>query len=76
KVGQSKCRVCKEGWLELGGAGMVHPNVLRAGNLDPKEYSGFAFGWGIERVMMMKSGMNIADMRIMYRNDLRFLEQF
>ncbi|MFH1712469.1 MAG: phenylalanine--tRNA ligase subunit alpha, partial [Patescibacteria group bacterium] len=47
KVGQSKCRVCKEGWLELGGAGMVHPNVLRAGNLDPKEYSGFAFGWGI-----------------------------
>lgn len=76
KLMGSKCRVCKEGWLELGGAGMVHPNVLRAGNIDPREYSGFAFGWGIERIMMMKSGININDMRIMYRNDLRFLKQF
>lgn len=71
-----KCRLCKEGWLELGGAGMVHPNVLKAGGLDPEKYTGFAFGWGIERTMMMKSGMNIADIRILYRNDLRFLKQF
>ena len=70
------CRLCKEGWLELGGAGMVHPNVLKAGGLDPDEYSGFAFGFGIERTMMMKSGINIPDIRIMYRNDLRFLRQF
>lgn len=71
-----KCRLCKEGWLELGGAGMVHPNVLRAGKIDPKKYSGFAFGWGVERVMMMKGGLNIPDIRILYENNLRFLEQF
>ena len=71
-----KCRLCKEGWLELGGAGMVHPNVLKAGKIDPKKYSGFAFGWGVERVLMMKSGMNIDDIRMIYKNDLRFLEQF
>ena len=76
KVGTASCRLCKEGWLELGGAGMVHPNVLKAGGLDPDEYTGLAFGWGVERTMMMKSGMNIADMRVLYRNDLRFLEQF
>lgn len=70
------CRLCKEGWLELGGAGMVHPNVLRAGKVDPQKYSGFAFGWGVERVMMMKEGLNIPDIRILYENDLRFLEQF
>lgn len=71
------CRTCKEGWLELGGAGMVHPNVLRAGKIDPKEYTGFAFGWGVERVFMMKNPEgNIADIRELYRNDLRFLEQF
>ncbi len=72
----STCRMCKSGWHELGGAGMVHPNVLRSGNLDPEEYSGFAFGWGIERTMAMKSGINIDDIRILYRNDLRFLKQF
>jgi phenylalanyl-tRNA synthetase alpha chain len=72
----SKCRVCKEGWLELGGAGMVHPNVLKAGGIDPEEYSGFAFGWGVERTMLMKSGLRIDDIREMYRNDLRFLKQF
>jgi len=72
----TKCRLCKEGWLELGGAGMVHPNVLKAGGLDPEEWGGFAFGWGVERTMMMKSGLRIADIRDLYRNDLRFLRQF
>lgn len=76
RIDGNRCRMCKEGWLELGGAGMVHPNVLKAGGLDPEVYSGFAFGWGVERTMMMKSGMNIDDIRILYRNDLRFLEQF
>ncbi|MBP9828311.1 phenylalanine--tRNA ligase subunit alpha [Patescibacteria group bacterium] len=71
-----KCKLCKGGWLELGGAGMVHPNVLKAGGLDPKKYQGFAFGWGVERTLMMRSGLNIDDIRIMYRNDLRFLKQF
>lgn len=75
-VDGAKCRMCKGGWLELGGAGMVHPNVLKAGGLDPDVYTGFAFGWGLERTMLMKSGMNIDDIRILYRNDLRFLEQF
>jgi len=71
-----KCRVCKQGWLELGGAGMVHPNVLKAGNIDPKKYNGFAFGWGVERTFMMKEGMKIDDIRILYKNDLRFIKQF
>ncbi len=70
------CRLCKGGWLELGGAGMVHPNVLKAGGLDPEEFTGFAFGWGIERSMMMKEGMNIDDIRVLYKNDLRFVRQF
>ncbi len=71
-----KCKICKRGWLELGGAGMVHPNVLKAGGIDPKKYSGFAFGWGVERTYLMKSGMQIDDVRILYKNDLRFLKQF
>jgi phenylalanyl-tRNA synthetase alpha chain len=70
------CRFCKEGWLELGGAGMVHPQVLKNGGINPDEYTGFAFGWGVERVLMMRSGLKIPDMRILYQNDLRFLEQF
>lgn len=70
------CRTCKEGWMELGGAGMVHPEVLKAGGVDPKEYSGFAFGWGVERTYMMKSGTKIDDIRLLFGNDLRFLEQF
>ncbi len=70
------CRMCKSGWVELAGAGMVHPNVLRAGRIDPKKYSGFAFGFGIERALMMKSGLKIPDMRMLYENDLRFLTQF
>ncbi len=70
------CRLCKEGWLELGGSGMVHPNVLRAGKIDPEKYSGYAFGWGVERTYMMKQGLKIDDLRLMYGNDIRFLEQF
>lgn len=70
------CGLCKEGWLELGGSGMVHPNVLKAGKIDPKKYSGFAFGWGIERSCMMKAGLKLPDIRILYQNDLRFLNQF
>lgn len=76
KVEGVKCKMCKEGWLELGGAGMVHPNVLRAGGLDPEKYSGFAFGWGLERTMLMRAGVNVDDIRLAYRNDLRFIRQF
>ena len=70
------CRMCKQGWLELGGGGMVHPNVLKAGGIDPKKYSGFAFGWGVERCYMMKAGLAIPDIRMLYQNDVRFLNQF
>ena len=70
------CKVCKEGWLELGGAGMVHPNVLKAGKIDPEIYSGFAFGWGVERVLMMKDKLGIPDVRMLYSTDLRYLSQF
>ncbi len=70
------CKLCKEGWLEMGGAGMVHPNVLKYGKIDPNEYTGFAFGWGIERVLMMKEGIEIDDLRLLYSNKLDFLEQF
>ncbi len=76
KIGEAKCRVCKEGWLELGGAGMVHPNVLKAGGVDPEKWSGFAFGWGVERTMMMREGLKIDDIRRLYKNDFRFLQQF
>lgn len=75
-VDKDKCKICKSGWLELGGAGMVHPNVLNNGGVDPQQYSGFAFGWGVERVLMMKSGLNIPDLRLLYGDDLRFLSQF
>lgn len=61
-------------WIELGGCGMVHPHVLRAGGLDPDEWSGFAFGFGIDR--MAKERHGVADLRDMYSNDVRFLEQF
>jgi phenylalanyl-tRNA synthetase alpha chain len=60
----------------MGGAGMVHPNVLRAGGIDPNKYTGFAFGWGVERVLMMREGLRIDDLRILYSNSLEFLEQF
>lgn len=76
RVDGQKCRMCKRGWLELGGAGMVHPNVLHAAGLSDAEYSGFAFGWGVERTYSMKEGMNIDDLRTIYKNDVRFLQQF
>lgn len=73
--GGGGCRVCKQtGWLEVLGCGMVHPNVLRAGDVDPERFSGWAFGMGIERLGMLRYGIN--DIRMNYDNDLRFLEQF
>jgi phenylalanyl-tRNA synthetase alpha chain len=73
--GGSGCRVCKQtGWLEILGCGMVHPNVLRAVNYDPDKYSGFAFGLGVERIAMLKYGID--DIRYFYNNDIRFLNQF
>jgi len=74
--GGNGCKLCKEGWLELGGAGMVHPNVLQSGNVDTEKYNGFAFGWGVERAYMMKSNTNLDDIRLLYSNDIRFLKQF
>ena len=64
----------KRRWIELGGCGMVHPNVLKAVNIDPEEYSGWAFGFGIERIAMRKYG--ITDIRLFIENDVRFLRQF
>ncbi len=73
--GGEGCRLCKgEGWIEILGAGMVHPNVLTMCGIDPEIYSGFAFGMGIERIVMTK--YNIDDMRYLYENDVRFLSQF
>ena len=69
------CRVCKgEGWIEILGAGMVHPHVLEMSGIDPEEYSGFAFGVGLERLTMRR--FQISDMRLRYENDVRFLSQF
>ncbi|MFW0862148.1 MAG: phenylalanine--tRNA ligase subunit alpha [Candidatus Komeilibacteria bacterium] len=69
------CSVCKQsGWLELLPCGLVHPNVIKAGGLDPKEYSGFAFGLGLTRLVMMKYGID--DIRLLQGGDLRFLKQF
>ncbi len=73
---KTKCRFCKSGWHEVGGAGMVHPNVLKAGGIDPEEYTGFAFGWGVERTYTLKEGLNLDDIRLLYSGDLRFLRQF
>lgn len=73
--GGQGCKVCKQsGWLELGGAGMVDPNVFDILNIDSEKYTGFAFGLGIDRIAMMK--YNIPDLRILYENDLRVLRQF
>ena len=73
--GGKGCRFCKnEGWIEILGAGMVHPNVLRNCGIDPEVYSGFAFGLGVERVVLLKYHIN--DMRMLYENDVRFIEQF
>jgi phenylalanyl-tRNA synthetase alpha chain len=69
------CRVCKSsGWIELGGAGMVHPAVFEAVGIDPERYSGFAFGLGIDRIAMMRHGID--DLRLIIENDVRFLRQF
>ncbi|SEL11058.1 phenylalanyl-tRNA synthetase, alpha subunit [Atopomonas hussainii] len=69
------CRVCKQtGWLEVMGCGMVHPNVFRASKIDPEQFQGFAFGMGVERLAMLRYGVN--DLRLFFDNDLRFLGQF
>ena len=69
------CRMCKQsGWIELGGCGLVHPNVLRSAGLDPDQWQGFAFGFGIERMAVIKYG--VEDIRLLAENDVRFLEQF
>ncbi len=70
------CHFCKSGWHEVGGAGMVHPNVLRMGGIDPDIYTGFAFGWGVERTYTLKKGLNIDDIRLFYSSNVEFLEQF
>ena len=73
--GGKGCRVCKgEGWIELLGCGMVHPKVLQNCGINPKEYTGFAFGCGVERIAMAKYGID--DMRLLFENDVRFLKQF
>ena len=73
--GGKGCRLCKgEGWMEILGSGMVHPEVLRAGGIDPEVYTGFAFGMGVERVAMVMAGID--DLRLLYENDSRFLKQF
>ncbi len=75
KCGGKGCRFCKgEGWIEILGCGMVHPKVLRMSGIDPEEYSGFAFGMGLERISLLK--YEIDDMRLLYENDVRFLKQF
>lgn len=75
KCGGKGCRFCKgEGWIEILGCGMVHPRVLRMSGIDPEEYSGFAFGIGLERITLLK--YEIDDMRLLYENDDRFLKQF
>jgi phenylalanyl-tRNA synthetase alpha chain len=76
KRGKENCRFCKSGWHEVGGAGMVHPNVLKAGGIDADIYTGFAFGWGVERTYTLKQGLNIDDIRLFYSGNLEFLEQF
>lgn len=73
--GGKGCKVCKgEGWIELLGCGMVHPNVFKNCGIDPDEYTGFAFGFGVERIAMAKYGID--DMRLLFENDVRFLKQF
>ena len=75
KCGGKGCRVCKgSGWIEILGCGMVHPNVLKVGDVDTEKYTGFAFGIGVERVAMLKYGVD--DIRLFYENDMRFINQF
>ena len=73
--GGEGCRVCSHtGWLEVMGCGMVHPNVFESCNVDADEFTGFAFGMGVERLAMLRYGVN--DLRLFFENDLRFLKQF
>jgi len=73
--GGKGCNICKySGWVEIGGCGMVDPSVLQNCNIDPEKYTGFAFGFGIERMTMMK--YQVKDLRLFSENDVRFLEQF
>lgn len=75
KCGGEGCKVCKgSGWIEILGCGMVHPNVLRECGIDPEVYSGFAFGMGLDRITMLK--LEIDDIRILFENDMRFINQF
>jgi phenylalanyl-tRNA synthetase alpha chain len=74
QCGGKGCQVCGGGWLEIGGSGMVHPVVLQNGGYDPDRFTGFAFGFGVQRIAMLKYGIN--DIRYFWENDLRFLEQF
>ena len=75
KCGGKGCRVCKgSGWIEILGCGLVHPNVLKVGGLDTEKYTGFAFGMGVERIAMLKYELD--DIRLLYENDIRFIEQF
>lgn len=75
KCGGKGCRFCKgEGWIEILGCGMVHPHVLEMSGIDPEQYTGFAFGVGLERIALLK--YEIDDMRLLYENDIRFLKQF
>ncbi|MEP6741424.1 MAG: phenylalanine--tRNA ligase subunit alpha [bacterium] len=75
KCGGTGCRICKQsGWIELGGSGVVHPKVLRIAGVDPEVYSGFAFGLGIDRMCALMYGLD--DIRLLFENDVRFLEQF
>ncbi len=67
--------MCKQtGWVEVSGCGVVHPNVLKAVNIDPERYTGYAFGMGIDRLTMLR--YNVNDIRLYFENDLRFLKQF
>jgi phenylalanyl-tRNA synthetase alpha chain len=73
--GGAGCRVCKQtGWLEVAGCGMVHPNVFRACGIDPERYGGYAFGFGLDRLAMLRYGLD--DLRVFFENDVRFLRQF
>ena len=75
KCSQKGCRICKNtGWLEILGCGMVHPNVLRCVNIDSERYTGWAFGLGIDRLAMLRYGID--DLRSLFENDVRFLRQF
>ena len=75
KCGGAGCRFCKgSGWIEILGCGMVHPNVLKVGHIDTEKYTGFAFGMGVERIALLK--YEIDDIRLLYENDMRFIQQF